>query len=60
MSNEAKRIKEVRLKLGLSQAEMGEALKVSRLTIGRWERGETEPKAKYVRAVEVLAKAKRA
>lgn len=32
----------LRTEMGLSQSELAEILKVSRLTVGRWERGETE------------------
>lgn len=39
-----KGIREARVERNLSQVEVAERIGVSRVTISRWERGETEPK----------------
>jgi DNA-binding XRE family transcriptional regulator len=36
-------VKQVRQTLGISQEELAQALKVSYVTINRWENGKTEP-----------------
>lgn len=44
-------IKAARLKLNLTQAELGELFGVSGNSIARWERGEREPDAKGMMAL---------
>ncbi|HEX4950810.1 MAG TPA: helix-turn-helix domain-containing protein [Blastocatellia bacterium] len=52
----AEEIRAARLKLNLTQAELGELFGVSGNSIARWERGEREPDAKgmMVLAFEML------
>lgn len=47
----AKRIKELRLERGISQAVLGKAIGVSQKAIDYWERDVNEPKASYVCAL---------
>lgn len=47
----AEEIKAARLKLNLTQAELGELFGVSGNSIARWERGEREPDAKGMMAL---------
>lgn len=49
-----KRIAEIRAKLGLTQADFAAAIRKTRETVGRWERGETEPKYEDVEAAKKL------
>lgn len=44
------RIKELRLELGLTQAEVAKAIGTSQRNIGRWENGENAPAAIYIKA----------
>lgn len=39
----AERIRELRLRVGLSQQELGRRLGVSAVAVGKWERGQTQP-----------------
>lgn len=50
------KMKNVRLKLHLSQAEFGELLGVSFTTVNRWENGKFNPSYKAMRAFEKLCK----
>ena len=42
-----KEIKEKRIKLGLSQEGLARELKISVVTVSRWERGLQKPRALY-------------
>ena len=44
----AKRIKELRLERGISQAVLGNKIGVSQKAVDYWERGVNEPKASYI------------
>lgn len=46
MSDEGKRIEQLRKRMGLSQEELGAVLGVGRRTVGAWERGENTPRGK--------------
>lgn len=50
----AKRVKRVRIALGLSQVELAEKLQVAFSTINRWERGKTKPLPALIRQLEAL------
>ena len=54
MSDGAKRIIAAREALGVSQEEFARLLDVDRKTVGRWERGENDPKFGDVQAAEAL------
>lgn len=56
MTDASRRIVEIRATLDMSQADFAEALGVDRRTVGRWERGENEPKYRDVQAAEDLLK----
>lgn len=43
------RIKELRLERNLTQFEVAEAISTNQRNIGRWENGENEPSASYVK-----------
>lgn len=45
------RIKELRLERNLTQSEVAKAIGTSQRNIGRWENGENEPAAVYVKAL---------
>ena len=45
----------LRTAIGLTQADLAERLGVSRKTIGRWEAGETYPKAEHLKALLAFA-----
>ena len=45
------RLKELRLEKNLTQLEVGQAIGTSQRNIGRWENGENEPAAFYVKAL---------
>ena len=45
------RIKELRLEKNLTQSDVAEAIGTSQRNIGRWENGENEPAAIYVKAL---------
>jgi len=49
-----KKIHQIRKRLGLSQAELGELLGVAGNTVARWERGELVPPKVAVLAAEYL------
>ncbi len=51
---EAKEIKSIRRKLGLTQKELAAKLKVDAITVSRWERGEQRPKIQAQRRLERL------
>ncbi|CAK3443785.1 XRE family transcriptional regulator [Vibrio lentus] len=48
MKNIGERIKTLRLNRGLPQKELAKLVNVSSTAISQWERGETEPRAKYL------------
>lgn len=54
MGRGGERISEIRSALGVSQEELADLLKVTRDTVGRWERGTTEPKYELVAKAEQL------
>jgi DNA-binding transcriptional regulator YiaG len=58
MGRAGKRIEEIRRLVDMSQEDFADALHVSRKTVGRWEREETEPKYRDVEAAEKLLKRK--
>ena len=45
---DASKIKELRLKKGLSQRELGEVLGVSDQAISKWEKGQSQPSAMHL------------
>ena len=49
-------IKTFRAALRLTQAELGDALNVDKLTVSRWERGAVRPRLTAVRAMQQLRK----
>ncbi len=49
-------IKTFRATLGLTQAELGEALNIVKLTVSRWERGAVRPRLAAVRTMRLLRK----
>ena len=51
-------IKELRIKMRLTQDELATALKVHKTTVSRWERGEINPSFKNIRQIEKLYKVK--
>lgn len=48
------RIKAIRDQLRISQGALAKLLKASEKSVGRWERGDTEPKYELVAAAEKL------
>ena len=48
MVNIGKKIKELRLEMGLSQMQLGKLVGVSQKAIDYWERAVNEPKASYI------------
>lgn len=50
----AERLKNLRIKRALSQGEVSEALSVSRQSVSKWERGESEPDAERLIALSQL------
>ena len=46
-----KRMKEIRMESGLSQARFGEILSVSQDTVSLWEKGKSVPTAEYLIAI---------
>lgn len=50
----AKRIKQIREKLDLTQSELGECLGVAKNTVARWERGDLIPPKVAEMAAEYL------
>lgn len=47
-------VRSLREALGLTQAELGERLGVSNITVYRWEAGRVEPNARAVKQLETL------
>ena len=47
-------IKQTRQQLGMTQAQLGDAIGVSERTIQNWERGKTSPTKSQVNAIERL------
>ena len=47
-------IRRLREALGMTQAELGGAIGVDKLTVSRWERGETSPRLSAVKAMRGL------
>jgi DNA-binding transcriptional regulator YiaG len=50
----SERIRTMRKALGMSQKDLAESLNVSTQTIGNWERGKSQPQAKYQEQIEQL------
>ena len=53
-------IKVLRLALGMTQAEFGDAINVDKLTVSRWERGQVKPGLAAVRALRKLRRSRAA
>jgi transcriptional regulator with XRE-family HTH domain len=51
----AKRIRQLRERLGLSQSALAKKLRCSSMSISRWERGINEPPAQFYLALGKLA-----
>lgn len=51
----SEKIKELRKKAEANQEEFAELLGVSRLTISKWERGDTNPKPKHIKILKEIA-----
>lgn len=49
----AEKIKEYRLKAGLTQGELAEAVGYDRSTVTKWENGSKEPLATTVKAIAI-------
>lgn len=56
MANYPAKLKELREKLIISQAELAELIGVSFATVNRWENGRHEPTLKAKRAIKDLCK----
>ncbi|MCC7088183.1 MAG: helix-turn-helix domain-containing protein [Chloroflexi bacterium] len=54
----AESITELRARLGLTQAEMADALGVRQQTISEWETGRYQPRGASVRMLQFLAEAR--
>ena len=52
----ADEIKQLRKRLGLSQAKFGRVLGVHAMTVSRWERGKVEPDGATAQLLDVLDK----
>lgn len=50
----AEKIKKTRLKIGLSQQQLADLMGISKITISRWERGESIPRKPYAILLELL------
>lgn len=55
----AEEIKALRERLGMTQAQLADALETTVTTISRWENGARKPRGLYAKALERLAKADR-
>lgn len=51
-------LKAARINVNLSQSEAAKELKISKDTLGNWEKGKTFPKTSYIPAIEALYKIK--
>ena len=49
-----KTIKELRVKLGLTQEQLAQKLGVTFVTVNRWENGKTKPSALAIKALKDL------
>lgn len=48
-----KRLKELRLEMGLTQSELAKKLKVTQATVAKWENGDLEPSLDMLRDMKV-------
>ena len=54
--NFAEIVKELRIKLCLSQSELAKEIGVTEQTIGHWENGDTTPRCASIRKIKALCK----
>jgi DNA-binding transcriptional regulator YiaG len=52
----SKRVKAIRLALGLTQQQLADRIAATQVTVARWETGVSRPTGAYLKALEELKK----